>query len=88
MHCDLILQALAILLLLGLAHVVIDRFQQPLDVLVLRFIEGFQLALLDALLDGDAALARNVGADLAKLVGGFEAMTKTIGVVGLVVAGE
>lgn len=88
MHCDLILQALAILLLLGLAHVVIDGFQQPLDVLVLRFIESFQLALLDAFLDGDAALARDVGADLAKLVGGFEAMTKTIGVVGLVVAGE
>jgi hypothetical protein len=78
MHRDFILQALTLLLFLRLAHMIVDGLQQPLDVLVLRFVKGLQLAFLGSLLDrlghADLALARCVCLDPAEFVGGLEAM--------------
>lgn len=90
MHRDFILQALTLLLLFRLAHMIVDGLQQPLDVLILCFVEGFQLAFLNSLLnrlrDADLALAGCVCSDLTELVGGLEAMSQAIRIICLVVS--
>ena len=92
MHRDLDLQRFTLLLLFRFSDMIINGLEQALNILVLSFVESFQLSAFGVLVndvweaDATSAFTRRVRADLIELVNRLEAMAQTIRVVGLIVA--
>ena len=86
MHCDPVLEQVVAIELPGLPDMLVDRFQEPLNVFVLAFVEPLELFRLVRLLGHNdrpttVASARAVGADLIDLTPSLEPGRKLKGIV-------